>query len=174
MRWTCMLYKLLYRLVPLRGLQVRIIRGHFEGCAFCREEYAPEEECKQALFAPSQLEHLDPVYPAAGAPAGEKQDIRVLPGVPVVRFPRWGLAAASLAVAAVIGFSLLLFQAKDTPVREQVTGPVVNAPGSGGEPRETFIHYVKARGGKARTYILKDRNSPRTFVWIEPKDRRQT
>ena len=116
-----------YVLGALEPAEVREVEEHLPGCADCRQELAELGEMKLILGEVPPEAFLD------GPPAdGDLLLQRTLragrdlddPGVPASRRPRWGMAAASVAVivAAALGGGVLIGRQTVDQVQTSVSG----------------------------------------------------
>lgn len=161
----CRIYKLLFRLVPVKGVQARIIRNHFQVCPSCTKEmetveYVNDETAiKEVIFSPAQFENLDSMVPGVEEKIRQMRKAGAKTLKQPVLFPvlRWAMAGAAAAVIIILG--LTFFPGSDSgPVTDTQMKPI---------EQDVFVHYIKTRNNYARTFIVKEKKAKRTFIWFE-------
>lgn len=153
----CYIYKLLFRLVPIKKWQAIIISRHFESCPACRAELLEERLLSQWVITPSQLNGDDSLWWGirAGIAAPGSARRWALSRLPGFYSPRlaWGMAAAVVVIAAML-------LTVPTALHNRVTQ----------EHYKTKVFSVRSaeREGKPANYHVFSSTDPdMTMVWVE-------
>jgi hypothetical protein len=154
----------LFRLVPVKGLQARIIRNHFRTCPSCAKEIEVVEDVeddaiKEVIFSPARFENLDSMVPGVEDRIRQMRKAGAKTVKQPILFPRLRWAMAGAAAAVIIILVLTFFPRTDSgPLTDTHVKP---------KEQDVFVHYIKTRNNYARTFIIKEKKANRTFIWFE-------
>lgn len=151
---VCRWIDILYRVVPADAWRAFLIARHMDRCPVCQARLAGRDEARRLLVGPRDLaltpacrERLAGAAVAGGHVAAPSR--RRLP-------PVWSWAAGAAGLLLLFVAGLWLFRG----------GPA--APPAAAETEERFaLHYVRAGGAPARTYVFQSPDADAVFVWAE-------
>lgn len=141
-----------------RAKKQKKIAAHLSGCHKCRQE---AERIKSKMnFVSSKIEMIDP--------PGDFKIAFSLPEDPVGRKTIFKKMFANIRPAFILKPALI------TVIFVLIAAVVIMMlPGGDKETRQLLIHSVRMEGQPAQTYIIEEKESKTTLIWIEKKDKKE-
>jgi hypothetical protein len=154
----CRLYKLLYKLFPIKSIQSFLIEKHFSVCSSCQKETEVESQIKNVLAAPSWIEKEENIWPQIREKlySQRKKQIKAETALKPFFIQKWKWAAISLVLVIAIGLILLVqinYQRKSAEEEALLEDT----------PR-VVIKHAEIEGKKARAYIYQTPEI--SFIWF--------
>lgn len=154
----CRLYKLLYKLFPVKSFQSFLIEKHFSVCSSCQKETEIENQLNKVLAAPSWIAKEESIWPQIREKlySQRKKTLKADRTFQPFFFTKWKWAAVILVLVVAVGLVLLVqtnFERKSSEAEALLEDT----------PR-VVIKHAEIEGKKARVYIYQ---SPEiSFIWF--------
>lgn len=154
----CRLYKILYKLFPVKSFQSFLIEKHFSVCSSCQKETEIESQLKKALAAPSWIAKEESIWPHLREKlySQRKKQFKAEKALKPFFLTKWKWAAVGLVLVVAIGLILLVhinYQRKSTE-KEALFKDT---------PR-VVIKHAEINGKKARAYLYQTPEI--SFIWF--------
>jgi len=154
---TCMIYKWLFRIIPLKTWQVFLIKSHFRDCPVCGQKVEQIDGIRAAFFSARNFRLQPDLWPAIKKEVEQPADALKKNLIQMKRFPilRWQWIATSLVV---IGMAVLipgLLSRKSVETRKSVIAENI------------VVKSIKFNNRPAKTYFYQTGNSKRLIIWVQ-------
>ena len=158
----CRLYKLLYRVFPLKSFQSFLIEKHFSVCSSCQKETEIESRLiKKVLSVPSWIAKEENIWPQTREKlySQRKKQIKAEKTLKPFFIQKWKWTVVSLVLVVAIGLILLVhinYQRKCAGEEALVK-----------ETPRVVIKHSEIEGKKARLYIYQTPEI--SFIWFSDR-----
>ena len=154
----CRLYKLLYKLFPVKSFQSFLIKKHFSICSSCQKETEIESQLKNVLAAPSWIAKEESIWPQIREKlySQRKKTLKAERTFQPFFLKKWKWAAVGLVLVVAVGVVLLVqinYQKKSAEEEALVR-----------ETPRVVIEHAEINGKKARPYIYQTPEI--SFIWF--------
>jgi len=154
----CRLYKLLYKLFPVKSFQSFLIEKHFSICSSCQKETEIESNLKDMLAVPSWIAEDESIWPQIREKlySQRKKSIKAEKTLKPFFFTRWKWVAVGLVLVVAVGVVLMVhtnIQRKSAEVEALMR-----------ETPRVLIKHAEIEGKKARAYIYQTPEI--SFIWF--------
>ncbi len=154
----CRLYKLLYKLFPVKSFQSFLIEKHISVCSRCQKETEIESQLKKVLAVPSWIAKEESIWPQIREKlySQRKKQIKAERTLKPFFFQKWKWVAVSLVFVIAIGLILVVqinYQRKSAEEEALVK-----------ETPRIVIKHAEIEGKKARPYIYQTPEI--SFIWF--------
>jgi hypothetical protein len=161
----CLVYEILYKLLPLPLLRALLIEKHFAGCPRCREGFNQTDRAVRELAdTPEWVTQEQSLWPSIRARILELQapaKKKTLRPDPAGR-RKWRWAAAGFSLTLMLSFNLLIRQAEHMTAAASDITPAEASP-------DVTVNFAEIRGRKARHYIYQ--TPSKSYIWfVQDKD----
>jgi len=154
----CRLYKLLYKLFPVKSFQSFLIEKHFSVCSSCQKETEIESQLKNVLAVPNWIVQEEIMWPQIREKlySQRKKLFKTKKTLQPFFFAKWKWAVASLVFVVAFGVIIMIhinFQRKSAEEEALLEDT----------PR-VVIKHAEINGKKARPYIYQTPEI--SFIWF--------
>lgn len=154
----CRLYKLLYKLFPVKSVRSLLIEKHFSVCSSCQKETEIESQLKNLLTVPSWIAEEESIWPLIREKiySQRKKQIKAEKALKPYFIQKWKWATVSLVFVVAIGLILLVqinYQRKSAEAEVFVK-----------ETQKVVIKHAEINGKKAKPYIYQTPEI--SFIWF--------
>lgn len=154
----CRLYKLLYKLFPVKSFQSFLIKKHFSICSSCQKETEIESQLKNVLATPCWIAKEESIWPQIREKlySQRKKTLKADRAFQPFFLKKWKWAAVGLVLVVSIGVVLLVH----TNLKRESAGAEALLEDT---PR-IVIKHAEIEGKKARAYIYQTPEI--SFIWF--------
>jgi hypothetical protein len=154
----CRLYKLLYKLFPVKSFQSFLIEKHFSVCSNCQKETEIESQLKNVLTVPSWIAKEENIWPQIREKlySQRKKQIKAEKTRKPFFFIKWKWAAVSLVLVVAVGV-ILMVQTNFQRISADAEALLEDTP-------RVLIKHAEIEGKKARPYIYQTPEI--SFIWF--------
>lgn len=154
----CRLYKLLYKLFPVKSFQSFLIEKHFSICSSCQKETEIESQLKNVLATPCWIAKEESIWPQIREKlySQRKKTLKADRAFQPFFLKKWKWAAVGLVLVVSIGVVLLVH----TNLKRESAGAEALLEDT---PR-IVIKHAEIEGKKARAYIYQTPEI--SFIWF--------
>jgi len=154
----CRLYKLLYKIFPVKSFQSFLIEKHFSVCSSCQKETEIESYLEDMLADPDWIAKEESMWPQIRKKlySQRKKSFETEKTLQPFFFKKWKWAAVSLVLVVSVGVVLLVqtnFERKSLEAEALVN-----------ETPRVVIKHAEIEGKKARAYIYQTPEI--SFIWF--------
>ena len=154
----CKLYRILYKLIPIKAFQSYLIKNHFSVCPQCGEAAGIDDLGIEKLLCPENFRDSQSLWPHIEPKLQPvKTDQMSLEDRSSTFFRKWRWALAGICLAVVIGASALFYRNIQKKAYSDAGDRF---------PEEARIEIANAEvyGKKARSFIYQ--TSSASFIWF--------
>ena len=154
----CRLYKILYKLFPVKSFQSFLIEKHFSICSSCQKETEIESNLKDMLAVPSWIAEDESIWPQIREKlySQRKKTLKAEKTLKPFFFTKWKWAAFGLVLVVSTGLILLVhinYQRKSADEEALFK-----------ETPRVVIKHAEINGKKARAYLYQTPEI--SFIWF--------
>ena len=148
----CLLYNIIYILIPLNAVRARVIDRHLAACPHCSKQLLDDAKLHHVLDTPtSSHDHSDLWFKVRAGIAGQSRTRRIS-----------GFRLATIGMATALVLAVLFVPFHKTPMGDN--GAVEQETK---ESDQIIIKSVELNERPAKTFYFKSQDSDRLIVWVQ-------